>query len=138
MMRVSARSAAQPSTASPGIVDVATRVLATALAPFVQPDPGGAPADPPALLAVMAWARREIQRTLGTGTPDVTPQETTLVVDTVSEPLALAAAAPGTGTPDVTPQETTLVVDTVSEPLALAAAPRYHDVNLLRIQPENR
>ena len=101
MMQVSALSAAQPSTASPGVVDVATGVLATALAPFVQPGPG-APSDPPALLAVMAWARREIQRTLGTGTPDVTPQETTLVVDTVSEPLALAAA--------------------VSEPLALVAA----------------
>ena len=39
MMQVSARSAAQPSTASPDVVDVATRVLATALAPFVQPGP---------------------------------------------------------------------------------------------------
>ena len=122
MMQVSAVSAAQPSTASPDVVDVATGVLATALAPFVQPGPGGT-SDNPALLAAMAWfSRRENQRTLGTGTPDVTPQETTLVVDTVSEPLALAAAARGTGTPDVTPQETTLVVDTVSEPLALAAA----------------
>ena len=70
--------------------------------------PGGAPSDPPALLAVMAWARRESQRTLGTGTPDVTPQETTLVLDTVSEPLALTAAATSdSGTPDITLQERT-------------------------------
>ena len=122
MMGVSAVGASQPSTESPDVVDVATGVLATVLAPFVQPGRGGT-SDNPALLAAMAWfSRRENQRTLGTGSPDVTPQETTLVVDTVSEPLALAAAAPGTGTPDVTPQETTLVVDTVSEPLALAAA----------------
>ena len=96
MMQVSAHSAAQPLTAWTGIVNVTTRLLATALALFIQPGPG-APSGPPALLAVMAWARREIQRALGTGTPDVTPQETTLVVDTVSEPLALAAADPGGG-----------------------------------------
>ena len=122
MMGVSAVGASQPSTESPDVVDVAIGVLATVLAPFVQPGRGGT-SDNPALQAAMAWfSRRENQRILGTGSPNVTPQEATLVVDTVSEPLALAAAAPGIGTPDVTPQEATLVVDTVSKPLALAAA----------------
>ena len=59
MVQVSAVRAAPPSTASPDVVDVVTGVLATALAAIVQPGPG-APSDPPALLAVMAWARREI------------------------------------------------------------------------------
>ena len=39
MMQVSARIAAQPSTASLGIVNVTTRLLATALALFAQPRP---------------------------------------------------------------------------------------------------
>ena len=97
MMQVSARSAAQPSTASPGIVNCHHPSARHRVGAVRTAWPGRRPSDPPALLAVLAWARREIQRTLGTGTPDVTPQETTLVVDTVSEPLALAAADPGGG-----------------------------------------
>ncbi|HZN78997.1 MAG TPA: Ig-like domain-containing protein, partial [Mycobacterium sp.] len=88
-MEVSALSAPQESTASPGIVDLTTTVLAAALAPFVQPGPGGAPSDAPVLLAVLAWARRETQRALGSGKPEVTPQQTTSAVD---EPVATTEA----------------------------------------------
>ena len=41
---------------------VVNTVLAVAVAPFLKPNPA-APQDPPLLLGVLAWARREIQRT---------------------------------------------------------------------------
>ncbi|HZN81648.1 MAG TPA: Ig-like domain-containing protein [Mycobacterium sp.] len=96
-MQVSALSAPQRSTATPAVVEVNTSLLATALAPFAIPDPD-APTDAPALLTMLAWARRENQRTSVAEVPDVAPQETTLVLDTVSEPLALKTAAPAAKT----------------------------------------
>src|SRR5262249_20810855 len=74
---------------------------------------GGAPTDPPALLAMMAWARRENQRTLGGATPDVTPQATPLALDTVSEPLALTAAAPAADAATLTPHGSASVANNV-------------------------
>ena len=47
---------------------VINTVLAVAVAPFFTPNPA-APQDPPVLLGVLAWARREIQRTFCNTTP---------------------------------------------------------------------
>ena len=124
LMAASARNAPQPSTASPGVVDVTTGGLATALAPFVAPGPG-APSDPPVLLAFLAAGRREGQREIGSGTPDVKAQETALALETVSAPLALTAAAPAATKPPPGNAAPVAVIDTytMARGATLAVAP---------------
>ncbi|MGP4058383.1 Ig-like domain-containing protein [Mycobacterium sp. 4D054] len=53
--------------------------VSSLLSPFVAPGPV-APAQPPFLWALLGWIHREIQRTFFNRTPDVRPQELTLVL----------------------------------------------------------
>ena len=91
-----------------GFVSGATGILATALAPFITPGPT-APAEPPLLLGVLAWARREIQRTFFNSAPTAvedtveTSQDTDLDItaaqllgnDTDADGDALTVGLPG-------------------------------------------
>lgn len=52
------------------ITNVATRLVASLLAPFVAPPSPLAPAEPPLLWAVLGWVRREVQRTFVNRGPD--------------------------------------------------------------------
>lgn len=62
-------------------LSVVNTVLAVAVAPFLGPNPA-APQDPPLLLGVLAWARREIQRTFFNSRPDAVADSFTTSEDT--------------------------------------------------------
>ncbi|OBF97092.1 hypothetical protein A5790_00830 [Mycobacterium sp. 852002-51152_SCH6134967] len=89
---LSSVSAPPPIAADSVVVDV-TRVLSSVLAPFVLPGGPGVPTDSPALLAALAWARRQTQLGLTEETPEAKPLETPVPAQTVSDPLAPLAAA---------------------------------------------
>ncbi|WNG94086.1 putative Ig domain-containing protein [Mycobacterium sp. ITM-2016-00318] len=57
-------------------VGVVTRFISAALAPFLAPGPV-APPEPPLLLGVLAWARREIQLSFCNRRPDAVPDVVT-------------------------------------------------------------
>lgn len=91
---VSFASAPRPVIVDSTFVAVGS-LLATALAPFALPGAPGVPTDSPALLAALAWARRQTQHGLSEETAEVKLLETTLPTQTVSEPLASLTAAKG-------------------------------------------
>lgn len=59
------------------VLNVTTNLLSAALSPFVHPGPA-APAQPPVLLAVLGWVRREIEHTFFNRVPDVQNQTVTV------------------------------------------------------------
>ena len=63
-------TAVAPPPSNP--VAIVTQLVSAALAPFLAPSPS-APADPPLLLGVLAWARREIQRSFLNTAPQAVP-----------------------------------------------------------------
>lgn len=68
-LRAPAADPVSASAALPGYrMNLVSRAVAVALAPFLTPGPV-APPDSPVLLGVLAWARREIQRTFFNSTP---------------------------------------------------------------------
>ena len=85
-------AAVAPAGPVTGLSNLASNFVAAVLSPFLAPGPAS-PAQAPVLWAVLAWARRESQRTTVTTTPAVTPQETSLGVDDAGAPVALMAAS---------------------------------------------
>ena len=75
------RPLSAPAVGSIGHVGVVTRLMAVALAPFLTPGPV-APSDPPVLLGILAWARREIQRDFFNRTPQAVADTVTTSEDT--------------------------------------------------------
>lgn len=61
-------------TAPTAVLTVATNLLSAAHSPFATPRPA-APAQPPVLLAVLGWVRREIEHTFFNKTPNIRDQE---------------------------------------------------------------
>jgi hypothetical protein len=59
------------------VLSVTTSLLSAVLSPFVRPGPA-APAQPPVLLAVLGWVRREIEQTFFNRVPDVQNQTVTV------------------------------------------------------------
>jgi hypothetical protein len=67
--------------ALPGtLLSLTTNLISAALAPFLVGNPA-APADPPLLWGLLAWVRRQFERTFFNSTPTLAPQQTSLVVD---------------------------------------------------------
>ncbi|WP_162562097.1 Ig-like domain-containing protein [Mycolicibacterium hassiacum] len=74
------------------LVSVATAFVGALLTPFLAPGPVN-PAQPPLLWAVLAWVRREVQRTFFNLPPIVRDQNVSLVLGPgdVSEPISFNA-----------------------------------------------
>ncbi|MGE2832750.1 Ig-like domain-containing protein [Mycobacterium sp. SMC-4] len=117
--RAAAASASAPDAVT--AVDGVQEFVSTLLAPLVSPGPT-APAHPPLLWAVLGWISREIQRTFFNRTPDVRPQDISLVLEPgeTSGPIsfdghdaerdAITYYVPTRGVPGG-PQHGTVVVD---------------------------
>ncbi|WP_255059507.1 Ig-like domain-containing protein [Mycolicibacterium arenosum] len=77
------------TTATSEMVDVASMVVSVYLSPFAEPGAPVSPVQPSIVWAVLAWIRREIQYTFFNRTPQVSPQDITLVLGPgeVSEPI---------------------------------------------------
>ncbi|WP_235660293.1 Ig-like domain-containing protein [Mycolicibacterium gilvum] len=74
-------------------VSLVGALVSTVLAPFSGGAPA-APSQPPLLWVVLAWVRRELQRTFANSTPTTTPQSVTLTLDSatsVSGPIEFDA-----------------------------------------------
>ncbi|HKH51379.1 MAG TPA: hypothetical protein VKA77_06230, partial [Mycobacterium sp.] len=77
-------------------ITVAIGLIAAVTAPFLAPGPA-APADPPLLLAVLAWARRQFAKGFADNASVVNPVQTTEIEPSLEANLAAAdvsAAAP--------------------------------------------
>jgi hypothetical protein len=91
-----------PPVGVPGsLAGVTTTLVGLLLSPFLAPGPA-APAEPPLLWAVLAWVRREVQRS-----EDVRTAMTTVENDTETMAFSLSSEAAGlnptytVGTPDI-------------------------------------
>lgn len=90
-----ATAAPAPSTGAVSTpVSLVGALVSTVLAPLSDGAPA-APAQRPLLWVVLAWVRRELQRTFANSTPTTSPQSVTLTLDSetaVGRPVAFDAA----------------------------------------------